>query len=285
QAVGNRVRYAVYDDEVRRLLFREKQLEDMMEQAIPNKEFQVYLQPQYKLPERTIDGAEALARWVSESEGMIFPEEFIPLFEKNGFIITLDLFVFEEVCRILQSWLDGGKPVMKVSVNCSRAHLRDRNFIDQYRQIAQKYEVPEHLINIELTESIVMEDSEFLIGVIEAIHEAGFECSIDDFGSGYSSLNMIQAIPADSLKLDKIFFRDKSKDPERTKSVVRSIVSMAKALSMDTIAEGVERWDQVEMLEDIGCDYVQGYVFACPMPVNEFEELVEFSSIMTACHR
>lgn len=273
QAVGNRVRYAVYDDEVRRLLFREKQLEDLMEQAIPNKEFKVYLQPKYKLPEREIGGAEALTRWVSESEGMIFPDEFIPLFEKNGFIVTLDLYVFDEVCGILRSWLDSEKPVMKVSVNCSRAHLRDLNFIDRYRKIAQKHGVPEHLIEIELTESIVMEDAERLIGVIDAIHEAGFECSIDDFGSGYSSLNMIQSIPADSLKLDKIFFRDRSKDPERTKSVVGSIVSMAKALSMDTIAEGVEHWDQVDMLEDIGCDYIQGYVFARPMPVDEFEEL------------
>ncbi|WP_270298049.1 EAL domain-containing protein [Eggerthella sinensis] len=161
----------------------------------------------------------------------------------------------------------------KTSVNCSRAHVKSKNFLDAYRVIADRYRIPERLIEIELTEGIVMEDSHRLIEVIEDIHEAGFDCSIDDFGSGYSSLNMIQSIPADTLKLDKIFFRNRTKDPARTRSVVQSIVSMAQALNMDTVAEGVEYEDQVDMLEEIGCDYVQGYVFARPMPIADFERL------------
>ena len=273
QAIGGKIRYAVYDDEVRRLLVREKQLEDMMERAMLEGEFQVYLQPKYRLPERVVGGSEALTRWVSASEGMIFPDEFIPLFEKNGFIVTLDLHVFEEVCRTLRGWIDRGLTPPKTSVNCSRAHVKSKNFLDAYRAIADRYRIPERLIEIELTEGIVMEDSHRLIEVIEDIHEAGFDCSIDDFGSGYSSLNMIQSIPADTLKLDKIFFRNRTKDPARTRSVVQSIVSMAQALNMDTVAEGVEHEDQVDMLEEIGCDYVQGYVFARPMPIADFERL------------
>lgn len=273
QAIGGKIRYAVYNDEVRRLLVREKQLEDMMERALLEGEFQVYLQPKYRLPERVIGGSEALTRWASASEGMIFPDEFIPLFEKNGFIVTLDLYVFEEVCRTLRGWIDRGLTPSKTSVNCSRVHVKSKNFLDAYRTIAERYRIPERLIEIELTESIVMEDSHRLIEVIEDIHEAGFACSIDDFGSGYSSLNMIQSIPADTLKLDKIFFRNRTKDPSRTRSVVQSIVSMAQALSMETVAEGVEYEDQVDMLEEIGCDYVQGYVFARPMPIADFERL------------
>ena len=271
--IGNRVRYAVYDDEVRRLLFREKQLEDMMEQAMENCEFQVYLQPKYRLCDGLIGGAEALVRWKSASEGMIYPDEFIALFEKNGFIIQIDLWIFEKVCLLLKKWIDGGIEPVKVSVNCSRAHLGDPRFLDEYDAIAQRYSIPARLIEIELTESIVMEDSEFLISVIDEIHHHGFDCSVDDFGSGYSSLNLIQSIPADTLKIDKIFFRDRTRDPERTKSVVGSIVGMARALSMETVAEGVEYDEQVEMLREVGCDYIQGYIFARPMPVDEFEHL------------
>lgn len=273
KAIGSKVRYAVYDDEVRRLLFREKQLEDMMEHAMDTGEFRVYLQPKYRLSDGRIGGAEALTRWVSASEGMIFPDEFIPLFEKNGFIVQLDLWIFEEICRLLRTWIDKGIEPMRISVNCSRVHLHDPRFLDEYCGIARRFSIPDGLIEIELTESIVMEDSQFLIKVIENIHACGFECSIDDFGSGYSSLNMIQSIPADTLKLDKIFFRDRTRDPARTKSVVGSIVGMAKALSMETVAEGVEHEDQVEMLRQVGCENIQGYVFARPMPIEDFERL------------
>lgn len=276
-----KLRYAIYDEQVRRVLFREKQLEDMMEAALENREFQVYLQPKYNTHTEEIGGAEALVRWVSSSEGMIFPDEFIPFFEKNGFVIQLDLFVFEEVCRALRRWRDEGKTPVKISVNCSRLHLKNANFLKKYSHIAQKYNIPENSIEIELTENAVFEDVECLSKIIKEIHEAGFGCSMDDFGSGYSSLNLIQDIPVDTLKLDKVFFKSGSKNLQRTESVVGSIISMSKALSMKTVAEGIEERPQVEMLKRLNCDYIQGYFFARPMPIADFERIA-FTKAPTA---
>lgn len=271
--LNNKLRYAFYDDEVRRRLFREKQLEDMMEQALREREFQVYLQPKYHTQEEKIVGAEALIRWVSKTEGMIFPDEFISLFEKNGFIVQLDLWVFEEVCKNQRQWIDRGFSPVQISVNCSRVHLKDSKFYLPYLRIAEKYKVPPRLLEIEFTESVVMEETDRLIDIINEIHRFGMGCSMDDFGSGYSSLNMIRTIPVDTLKLDKIFFKGDNADLDRVESVIGSIVSMAQALSMHTVAEGIESHTQVELLKRVGCDMVQGYVFAKPMPIPDFEKL------------
>lgn len=272
RTIDSKLRCAFYDDSVRRQLLREKQLEDRMELALNSGEFMVFLQPKYHLPEEHIGGAEALVRWKSKDEGMIYPDEFIPLFEKNGFIIQIDLFVFETVCATLRRWIDEGIEPIKISVNCSRLHFKDNNFIANYCRIADKYELDRSLVEIEVTESMVLEDSNKLIVVIRNIKAAGFSCSMDDFGSGYSSLNLIQTIPVDVLKLDKIFFHGEGVDIGRTEAVVTNIISMAKALSMETVAEGVEERDQVDMLKKSGCDYIQGYVFARPMDIESFEK-------------
>lgn len=273
RAVHSKMHYAIYNDEVRRRLFRDKQLEDMMDNALIQKEFHVYLQPKYRVSDEKIGGAEALSRWISSTEGMIYPDEFIPLFEKNGFVIQLDLFVFEEVCSTLRLWMDRGLEPVKVSVNCSRIHLKNQGFINNYIRIADKYSIPYQLLEIELTEGVVMEDEQRLMQVIDEIHKAGFCCSMDDFGSGYSSLNLLQNITVDTLKLDKIFFYGSKKDSKRMQSVVSSIINMAQALNMETVAEGVEYPEQIKMLREMNCDYIQGYVFAKPMPINEFEQL------------
>lgn len=267
-----KVRYAVYDDAIRRHLFREKHLENMMENSLKNQEFRVYLQPKYLVDSEVIGGAEALVRWESQ-DGIIYPDEFIKLFERNGFIVQLDLWVFDEVCRMIRAWLDSGFTPVKVSVNCSRVQLKNPRFLERYTEICYRHKVdPKHL-EIELTENLVFEDVAQLSKIIDSIHSAGFGCSMDDFGSGYSSLNLIKDIPVDTIKLDKIFFRYGSKDLERTESVVQSIINMSKALKMSTVAEGVEERCQVDMLKRLGCDYIQGFYFAKPMPVNEFEQL------------
>lgn len=271
---NNKIKYSIYNEKVRQQLVREKQLEDMMESALEEGEFQVYLQPKYMTENEKIGGAEALVRWISKSEGMIYPDAFIPLFEKNGFIVNVDLWVFENVCMTLQRWFDEGKDLVKISVNCSRIQLKDEKFLDKYYEIFSRYNVPSQYIEIELTENMVYEDTERLSAIIDEIHSMGFGCSMDDFGSGYSSLNLIQDIPVDTLKLDKIFFRNTKNNYGRTKSVVSSIIGMAKSLSMTTVAEGVEDYNQVKMLKEIGCDYIQGYVFAKPMPISNFEELL-----------
>lgn len=269
--LNGHIRCAVYDDAVRRKLFRDKQLEDMMEGALKAREFVVYLQPKYELVGETIGGAEALVRWKSASEGMIFPDEFIPLFEKNGFIVQLDLHVFEEVCRSIRRWLDAGLAPVKISVNCSRVNLRNSNFLKRYQELCEQWKIPTEYIEIELTENLVFENVERLGQIIDDIHALGFGCSMDDFGSGYSSLNMIQDIPVDTIKLDRIFFRTMGRVNERTESVVGCILSMTKALNMVTVAEGVEERSQVEMLRRLGCDFIQGYYYAKPMPISEFE--------------
>ncbi|MEG0074639.1 MAG: EAL domain-containing protein [Eubacterium sp.] len=268
-----KVRYAIYDENVHHILFREKQLEDMTEKAFKNGEYHVYLQPKYHTKSEKISGAEALVRWINPEEGMIYPDEFIPLFEKNGFIVQLDFYVFEEVCRTIRSWIDKGWDQIKISVNCSRIHLKNSMFLDKYIEIAEKYKVPRHFLEIELTENTVFENVEYLSKIIAKIHEAGFGCSMDDFGSGYSSLNLIQDIPVDTIKLDKVFFKTNPKDMDRTESVVGSIISMTKKLSMETVAEGIEERSQVEMLKRLNCDYIQGYYFAKPMPIEDFEKL------------
>ncbi|MEG2203494.1 MAG: EAL domain-containing protein, partial [Christensenellaceae bacterium] len=275
----NKMRYAIYNEKVRHTMLREKQLEDKMESALEKHEFEVYLQPKYHTETECIGGAEALVRWNDPQEGMIYPDEFISLFEKNGFVTQIDLFVFEEVCRILKDWAQKGLPLMKISVNCSRIHLKTPNFLEEYRRIAAKYNIPLNMLEIELTESAVFEDVETLSNIIREIHSIGFGCSMDDFGSGYSSLNQIRKISVDTLKLDRIFFQPDTVDFERTESVVGSIISMAKALHMCTVAEGIEERKQVDMLKNLKCDYIQGFYFAKPMPVVDFEKIA-FGSLL-----
>ncbi|MEG0360730.1 MAG: EAL domain-containing protein, partial [Longicatena sp.] len=251
---------------------REKHLTDRMEEALNNNEFMVYLQPKYNVDGRHIEGAEALVRWNSYDEGMIYPNEFIPLFEKNGFIINLDLWMFEHVCQLLERWQSEGKTLVKISINCSRAHLKNRDFVEQYKEIFKKYTIPAKYIEIEMTESIVYENKEELKYIISQFHALGFECSMDDFGSGYSSLNLIQDLPFDTLKIDRIFFTH-MEEVEKTEAIIQSIIMMAKALSMHTVAEGVEELQHVEMLRRIDCELIQGYVFAKPQSIEDFEKL------------
>lgn len=269
-----KIRYAVYDEFAHQRVIREKQLEDRMEKALEEGEFMAYLQPKYEVQSEKIGGAEALVRWNSKTDGMIYPDEFIPLFEKNGFIVKLDHWMFEQVCIKIKEWLNQGKQPVKISINCSRAHFSRHDFIGAYREILNRYDIPTEYLELELTESIVYENVERLNEIINQIHSLGIQCSIDDFGSGYSSLSMIQNIAADTLKLDKIFFKPTSHDDGRGRSVVDSIVRMAKALSMTTVAEGVEYRPQVDFLKTVDCDYVQGYVFARPMPIADFEKLL-----------
>lgn len=249
---------------------KEKKMEDNMEQALENNQFIVYLQPKVELRTNEIAGAEALVRWMDPKQGLIPPNDFIPLFEKNGFIAKLDIYVFEEVCKMLKKWLDEGTNPIPVSVNLSRVHLQNPNFLKKYKEIQEKYNIPIDLLEIELTETLVFENFEQLKKIIDEIHQLGFGCSIDDFGSGYSSLNLLKEIPVDILKLDRIFFN--RENDERGNSVVESIVALAKKLNMITISEGIETISQIEFLKKIKCDLVQGYVYSKPIDKELFEK-------------
>lgn len=262
-----------FSDREQRQLIMEKNIDNKMTGALKHKEFVIYLQPKYELRYNTVAGAEALVRWIDPERGMIAPEEFIPVFEKNGFIEKLDLYVFDQVCSCLQRWKESGYQPVPVSINLSRAHLKNEDFLDRFRTIFNKYTIPPQWIEIELTETMVLENMELLTYMINCFHEIGFSCSLDDFGSGYSSLNILKDVPVDVLKLDREFFSKTTGDAARSETVIAGILQLAKNLNMKTVAEGVESVEQVKMLRRLQCDMVQGFVFSRPVPVDAFEKM------------
>ena len=262
----------IYDERDRQRLSREKTLEMKMRKSLEQGHFIPYLQPKFELKGETVAGAEALVRWIDPEEGMIYPNEFIPLFESNGFVVDIDLYMFEEVCKMQEKWNQEGKPIVPVSVNLSRTHFEVPNFFEQYEKILEKYDLPPKTIEIELTESLFYNDLQSLNELVSHIHEVGLSCSIDDFGSGYSSLNMLKDVKVDALKLDRVFFASGDND-KRGRDIIQSVIQLAQALDLHTISEGVEERAQVDFLKEMDCDLIQGYVFAKPMPVTEFEKL------------
>lgn len=258
-----------YDNAVRAIAIREKEIEAQQTMALENGEFMLYLQPKYLLVNETITGAEGLVRWNSAMLGMIYPDSFIPLFEKNGFIIKMDFFMFEKACKAIRGWIDAGLEPIAVSINFSRLHLGNVSFVHELCVLADKYDVPHCLLEIELTETAFFDYGDILVRVLHELHDAGFTLSMDDFGRGYSSLGLLKNLPFDELKLDRSFFID-AMDEERERVVIESIIGMAKKLNIKTVAEGVEDEAHVEFLRLLSCDIVQGYHYARPMPEDEF---------------
>lgn len=261
--------YAFYEDAIRYQMIREQDIESKMSAALINGEFVVYLQPKYDLKRQQPFGAEALVRWISP-DGVIPPNEFIPLFERNGFIVQLDQYIFEQCCKLIRYWLDNGMTAVPIAVNVSRVQLSCDSFVSIYTELKEKYQIPDRYLELEFTESIVFNDTKRLISIVNELKEHGFTCAIDDFGVGYSSLTVLKNIPADCLKMDAQFFAE-GHDKHKDTIMIESTMSMGKALNMQVVAEGIEEWDQLEYLKRIGCDIVQGYVFAKPMPVEQYE--------------
>ncbi|EGT5420793.1 GGDEF domain-containing protein [Clostridioides difficile] len=268
--------YSFFNEDTRNRLYKEKRLEDNMNKALEKGEFIVYYQPKYSLDDvNEIEGAEALIRWNSPEFGFISPIDFVPLFEKNGFIVNIDMFVFEEVCKTLNKWINKGYTPVPISVNMSRVHLYRDNFIENITDLISKYNISPEFIELELTESVVFDNLNILIDIMKKIKEIGFLISMDDFGSGYSSLNLLKDLSFDILKLDRGFLIETT-DTKRGKIIISKIVEMAKAIDIKVICEGVETYEQVEFLKEIGCDKVQGYLFAKPMVLDEFEKHLNF---------
>ena len=252
---------------------KEKELENEMEKALSKREFLMYLQPKYRTDGTKIVGAEALVRWNSKTLGFIAPGEFIPLFEKNGFIMKLDQYMLSAVCSQQKKWMEEGKNLVPISVNISRVHLMDPELVSDIVTTVDFYGVPHEYIELELTESAFFEDKQVLIDTIKQLQQAGFSVSMDDFGSGYSSLNSLKDLPLDVIKLDGEFFRE-SEDLERSNRIVKNTVELAQHLNMKIVAEGIEKQSQVQFLQEIGCDLIQGFYYAKPMEVTAFEELL-----------
>lgn len=252
----------------------EHQVEDTMEAAMANEEFVVYLQPKYSPVTEELVGAEALVRWISPTAGFIPPNKFIPIFEENGFVTKLDDYMIAHVARLQSNWIAQGKKVVPISVNVSRAHFLMGNLAEHICELVDTYNTPHEYIELELTESAFFEDKTTIIETVDKLKKYGFAVSMDDFGSGYSSLNSLKELDLDILKLDAEFFRGEGNE-NRGDIVVSEAISLAKKLEMKIVAEGIEKKEQVDFLAERGCDMIQGYYYAKPMPVNEFELRME----------
>lgn len=263
---------AVYDDELRSKMLREKAVTDAMEKALTEEQFEIYLQPKYSLKDNCMIGAEALVRWIHPEWGFMSPGEFIPLFEKNGFIPKLDRYVWERVCAKLKDWQESRYAIPVISVNVSRADIYQFNLVDTLLEITQKYGIDPAYLHLEITESAYSENPNQIISTVEDLRKCGFIIEMDDFGSGYSSLNMLSRMNLDILKLDMKFIQNEISKHE-DQSILNDIINMAHRIHLSVVAEGIETSEQMKRLQSVGCDYVQGYFFAKPMPVSEFEEL------------
>ena len=261
-----------YDDNLRRQLLSEKNIEDEMHSALATHQFVMYLQPKYNMKTLKVAGSEALVRWIHPTKGFIPPGEFIPLFEKNGFVLNVDRYMWEQACKAIKSWIDRGYNPVPISVNVSRLHLSNEFFIEDLKELISKYQIPTELLELELTESASFEDFDKFKDIVNELKVQGFSIAMDDFGSGYSSLNMLRQIPCDILKLDRGFINDTTTD-ERGKIVVQHVLSMAKNLSLKTVSEGIETVEQAQFLTDSGCDIAQGFLYAKPMPLEDFERI------------
>lgn len=265
--------WSEYDEAMRRLIVNEQEIINDMTNALKKGEFVVYMQPKYSLVNDSVVGAEALVRWIHPVRGLISPLEFIPVFEHNGFIFELDKYIWEETCRLLRKWLDEGCPAFPISINVSRVDFYREDFCDTIEAIVNKYDIPRDLIGLEVTESAYTDNPQQIIEITKHLRERGFKILMDDFGSGYSSLNMLKDMPVDVLKID-LKFLDSRDENGRGGNILNSVVRMAKWLRMQVIAEGVETYQQVEFLRSIGCDQAQGYFYSRPIPVYEYEKLL-----------
>ncbi|MBQ7608032.1 MAG: EAL domain-containing protein [Desulfovibrionaceae bacterium] len=267
----------VYDEEFHKKQQRIHLIEESMLPGLQNREFQVYYQPKHSLKDDTIVGAEALVRWVHPQMGFVGPNIFIPLFEHNGFITQLDMYVWEEVCREIRHCLDIGFSIVPISINVSRMDFDLPNLADIITGLADKYNVDHSLIHIELTESMCSENPELIFSTCKKLHDSGITIELDDFGSGYSSLSSLSSMNIDVMKLDVSLIRLASKT--KNYSLIRFAIMLAESMKLKTVAEGVETEDQATALRVLGCDYVQGFYFSKPMSQSDFEPyLLEFES-------
>lgn len=264
-----------YDETLKEQAVREQNVVNRMEHALKNREFCVFYQPQIRIEDNVVVGAEALARWIRPDGTMVYPDEFIPVFEKNGFITKLDLYIFEEVCRNIRKWLDSGNKVCRISVNISQVQLKNKDFYLNYLDIMEKYDIPSECIELELTESSIYDNTKQTVDFMKVMQGKGIKIAMDDFGSGYSSLNLMKDLPIDFLKIDKEFFNT-SLNSQKGKLVISSVAEMAGKLKINVVAEGVETLEQVDFLKGIKCEVVQGYYYFKPMPVDQFEKLQHY---------
>lgn len=265
---------SVYDDSENSDALDRKHIESIMQEALENHEFHAFYQPKVRLADEKITGAEALVRWIRPNGEFISPGRFVPTFEKNGFITEMDFEIYRQVFADLRRWIDEGKNVPVISVNVSRRHFIGDDFPQKIEALRSEYGIPHKYIELEITESMFSNNLNHVISIVNTLREYGFLISVDDFGSGYSNLNLITKMPVDILKVDGGFFINhelSSKD----KAVISTIISLAHSLNLYVVSEGIENKIQVDFLNESGCDVVQGFFFYKPMERQSFEKLID----------
>ena len=256
---------------MRRKMLMEQKILDTMVESLLREDFLVYLQPKVQLGTGKMIGAEALVRWRHPELGMISPAEFIPVFEKNGFIYSLDMYVCRKTCEILKRWKETGMHGIPIAVNVSRMDIYHGDLPEQFGKLIETYGLKPQDLHLEITESAYISDSQQLLAVVERLRDSGFVVEMDDFGSGYSSLNTLSELPIDVLKLDLKFLREET-ETKRRHATMQAVINLALELGLQVIAEGVETKQQAQRLALMGCQYAQGYYYGHPMPQEEFEE-------------
>ncbi len=269
---GNYIkRFAYYDEALHNQLLWEQEITNEMVHALNSKQFQIYLQPKCSLRSGEILGAEALVRWLHPEKGVISPNEFISIFEKNGFIFKMDEYVWEQTCELIKKWLTQYKHVLPVSVNVSKQNLYHPEFSDILLGIIAKYDIPPTLLELELSETVYTDDSEHLVQTMAKLQNAGLRIIMEDFGSGFSSLKMLHEAGIDCLKIDLRDVVDKTMNG-KGEIVLESIITLTKKLNLPVVIEGVETKEEVDFLRTIGCDVAQGYYYSRPVLISEFEK-------------
>ncbi len=270
---GNVLKFcAFYDEQYRENIIKNREIEQDMVASLADNQFKMYLQPKFSLKEGTVVGAEVLARWQHPVKGLIMPNDFIPLFEKNGFILKLDEYMWEQACIAIKTWIDSGRKPLPLAVNISRYHIKNNDIVKVFKNLINKYNLTPDLLILEITESVLAGKEDEVLDILTRLQSRGFHIEVDDFGSGYSSLSMLRNVPINTIKIDRNFL-DKKLSSRRGKIVVSHTIAMAKDLNLGVIAEGVETKEHVEFLQDSNCDIAQGFFFAKPMTFEEFNQL------------
>ncbi len=264
----------LFDQSMMEGIKREVEITSGIPRALEQKEFQVYFQPKMDTDTLDLIGAEALVRWRKPDGKFIYPDEFIPLIERSGQIVDVDYYVYREVFRFLAERLKEGKKVVPISLNVSRMHLNRTDFLDYVKALLEEFRIPCSLIEFELTESIYLDNTERALELIKGLHNLGIKVSMDDFGSGYSSLNLLSKLPIDIIKLDKVFLKE-GEMQESDRIIISCVVDMAKKLHIKSLCEGVETKEQSNYLKQVGCQMQQGFYFSRPVPREDFEDLME----------
>lgn len=263
-----------YDAEIHEKEKLQNYIESHMESALHSGEFKMFLQPKMDLETGTLCGAEALVRWITDGAQTIFPDQFIPIFERNGFCIRLDYYMVEQACKQIRDWMDAGLSPVPISVNQTKLLLYEKDYVERLHAITRRYGVPCRYITLEVLEGLALENPDKVSARIDRLHNYGFHISMDDFGTGYASLNTLSQLRIDELKLDRSFLLQAKQSTEQNRrKILEVVIDVAKRMRISTVAEGIETADNVLLMREMGCDYGQGYYYSKPISTEEFTKI------------